>query len=353
MSNCLACLRGLRGSLGGRCSACRCGPGVNGKEEAQRLGREHNAFVHSEKKQHHPHVRRPGLRPARGRPGPGPVHHLPGWARLPAAGDAGEVRVGRRDGRGGKQTGGAHSLLSTLPLFPHFLSAFIWLAALFITSLILLPLSPLATLTSRIIALTVAVAVESATAFALWKADRSLLRSLAAVAADTPGHRPPDGGDAASLALAHGLAHGGTHAVLLYLAWLPVSGGGRTLYAPTCTGASLFSGGAIAAGAGVALHAGGALLAFAGWDDGEARLWQGAFGAHAAFAAVSLLNLVPGGGGCVVGLAGGVVVGVGTLVVAYRVEQRRAGEGKWRAAVAVSDGRDSRRSVAGETGTGE
>jgi hypothetical protein len=206
--------------------------------------------------------------------------------------------------------------------------------------LLLLPLTPITSPAARVLALSASVAVEAATARALWAADRSLLRALASAAADAPGHRPPDGGDAAALALAHGLAHGGTHAVLLYLAWLPASGGGRTLYSPACGAASLFSGGAIAAASGVALHAGGALLAFAGWDDCAPRLWQGAIAAHAAFAAASLLNLIPGSGsaGCVLGLAGGACIGVGTLAVAYRVERRRAVAGKWRAAVAVRGG---------------
>ena len=207
-----------------------------------------------------------------------------------------------------------------------------------------MPLAPIVSLPARAAALAVPVAVEAATARALWTVDRALLRSFAAASAATPGHRPPDGGDAAALALAHGLAHGATHAGLLFLAWLPVGGGGQTLYAPACGAASLFSGGAIAAAAGVALHAGGALLAFAGWDDGDARLWRGAFAAHAAFAGASLLNLIPGGGwgggggGCVLGLGGGVCIGLGTLVVAYRVERRRAGEGRWAAPVAVGGG---------------
>ena len=190
------------------------------------------------------------------------------------------------------------------------------------------------TLPSRIVALAVAVAVESGTARVLWRLDRSLLAALASAAAASPGHRPPDGGDGAALALAHGLAHGCTHAVLLYLAWLPLASGGRTLYAPACASASLFSGGAVGAVAGVALHAGGALLAFAGWDDGDGRLVRAAFGAHAAFAGVSLLNLVPGGG-CVVGLSGGLAIGVGTLYGAYAVERRRVSEGKWSGAVGL------------------
>ncbi len=212
-------------------------------------------------------------------------------------------------------------------------SAFVWLAALFLTSLLLLPLAPIVTLPARLAALAVAVAVETGTARALWVADRSLLRALAGAAAASPGHRPPDGGDGAALALAHGLAHGGTHAVLLYLAWLPLATGGRTLYTPACGSASLFAGGAVGAAAGLALHAGGACLAFAGWDDGDASLWQAAVAAHAAFAAASTLNLVPRWWGCALGLPLGVLIGVGTLAAAYRVEVRRAGEGKWRGPV--------------------
>jgi hypothetical protein len=238
-----------------------------------------------------------------------------------------------------------------------FTSAFVWLAALVVASLILLPLSPLASLPARIVALATTVAVEAAAARGLWRLDRRLLCALATAAAASPGHRPPDGGDAAALALAHGLAHGGTHALLLYLAWLPVSAGGRTLYAPACRAASVFGGGAVASAAGVALHAGTALLAWAGWDDGNGRLVKAAFGAHAAFAAASLLNTLPGGGGlgCVAGLGLGVAIGVGTLVAAFRVERDRAAVGAWRRPVGwggVGRGSGRREEQAQEEGGG-
>ena len=66
--------------------------------------------------------------------------------------------------------------------------------------------------------------------------------------------------------------------------WLPLALGGRTLAPSTCPSASLFAVGAAGAAAATLLHAGGAPLAFAGWDDGDARLWGGAVAAHAAFA---------------------------------------------------------------------
>ena len=119
--------------------------------------------------------------------------------------------------------------------------------------------------------------------------------------------RAPDTADALTTALAHGIAHGLTHAALLYLSWLPVASGGKTFYLDACPRVSLFGGGAVGGAAGCMLHAGTALVAFTAWDVDDRRLALRAPMFHAAFAGVSLLNLVPHG--CLLGLPLALVVG--------------------------------------------
>lgn len=163
-------------------------------------------------------------------------------------------------------------------------------------------------------ALTVAVGVDTATLRGLWLADRALLRGLtsAAAAAPTP-TLPPTVADATAMTGCHGLAHGMTHAALLYLSWLPLSAGGRTLAPPHCPSASLFAAAAITACAGVALHAGCAVIAFGGWDAGAPRLTARAPAAHAAFAAATALSLV-GTVGCRVAVPAAVAIAAAAAV---------------------------------------
>lgn len=173
------------------------------------------------------------------------------------------------------------------PLFAC--SSFAWLVSLLLLSLLLRPLAPLLGWRA-LLAIPVAVGVETATLRGLWAGDRALLRGLTAAAAAAPAPTlPPTVGDATAMAACHGLAHGLTHAALLYLSWLPLSAGGRTLAVPACPAVSLFAGGAVAAAAGVLLHAGCAVVAFAGWDAGEPRVWGRAPAAHAAFGGASLV----------------------------------------------------------------
>ena len=215
-------------------------------------------------------------------------------------------------------------------------SGFVWLCSLLLLSTLLLPLAPLtAFLPYTFFGLAAAVAAEALTLRLLWTADRFMLSSLADSARETaqkarssnsnsadpsaspprprapPPHpallRAPDTADALTTALAHGIAHGVAHAALLYLSWLPVAAGGKTLYLGACPRVSLFGGGAAGRAPGCLLHCGAALVAFTAWDVGDGRLALRAPLLHAAFAGASTLNLAPHG--CLLGLP--LAVGVG------------------------------------------
>jgi len=232
----------------------------------------------------------------------------------------GETRGGGVGGGGGARCERARERPSRLP---SPLSAFAWLVALLATSLLLRPLAPLAGAAKAVLALAVAVAVDTATLRALWAGDRALLRALAAAAATSPAPTlPPTVGDATAIAACHGLAHGLTHASLMYLAWLPLAAGGRTLHAPACRHASLFGAGAAGAVATVLTHGGAAVVAFGGFDAGDARVWGRAPAAHAALGVASLVNRLPGG--CLVGLPACLAVGVATAAAGARVAWRLA-----------------------------
>lgn len=216
-------------------------------------------------------------------------------------------------------------------------SGFVWLCSLLLLSTLLLPLTPLtAFFPYTLFGLAAAVAAEALTLRLLWTADRLMLSSLAdssremaqkarsnsnSAGSSNPPRPPapppppihpallraPDTADALTTALAHGIAHGLAHAALLYLSWLPVAAGGKTLFLGACPRVSLFGGGAAGSAAGCLLHCGAALVAFTAWDVGDARLALRAPVLHAAFAGASTLNLAPHG--CLLGLP--LALGVG------------------------------------------
>lgn len=220
-------------------------------------------------------------------------------------------------GRGGGESGrrGNPPDLSPTPtLFPH-PSSFAWLVTLFLAALLLRPFAPLTAAPWRLVpGIALLVAADTAALRGLWLADRALLRGLTAAAAAAPTPTlPPTVADATAMAACHGAAHGLTHAALLFGSWLPLAAGGRTLAPPHCPSVSLFAASAVTACFGVALHTGCAVIAFAGWDAGAPRVAARAPAAHAAFAAVSVLNLV-GTIGCRVALPAMVVIAAAAAV---------------------------------------
>ena len=188
------------------------------------------------------------------------------------------------------------------PLFPC--SAFYWLVTLFLISALFRGFTPLSTTIEPYIGLIfVAILIQEAARFLLWRFHKLSLRALEFVSGlqeHAGAELLPN--DHFSLSLTHGLAHSIVHTLFFCISWLPLSLGDGTIYSTHCPQMSYYLVSSLATLGFAGILTGAMVLAFEGMERHD---WKRGIvlpvGLHLVAALFTLINFYQGG--CVVSIS--------------------------------------------------